>query len=373
MDVSKISAISPKQIDWRKLTAPEIIEYKEQGVEVPTQYLQWAQDFMNDVNSSGQDDDTTYEVAHSQSATGAQEAEADTSTEEVAEGETETSGEVAEEPKTAAQSKRENMQEAGVSLAGQAQSFIGDSRDARSAAFASAVLMASTADKSSDEIQALEFHMKVLLSKAEETQKELKNEVDSVNDGDNKAGAIGKINKLNDQLQKMGLQGQNVVAGVEGNLQSYESIINSQSEVILNAKDFGTETTDIGSDLLASIRGSILFNIRDFVIGHRAERTGEKAVKASEISQEVQTNTLSVNSENIATANNYKNEIQDKTGVAGVSPQNEDNQEGSATGDSAQAKTNSATETDKASSASLDQILQAKIRKGENVGNDQLA
>ena len=65
MDVSRIEAISPKQIDWRKLTAPEIIEYKEQGVEVPSQYLQWAQSFLNDVNAADTDE-TTYETANSQ-------------------------------------------------------------------------------------------------------------------------------------------------------------------------------------------------------------------------------------------------------------------------------------------------------------------
>ena len=29
MDVSRIEAISPKQIDWRKLTAKEIIKYEK--------------------------------------------------------------------------------------------------------------------------------------------------------------------------------------------------------------------------------------------------------------------------------------------------------------------------------------------------------
>ena len=47
MDVSRIEAISPRQIDWRRLTANQIIKYQEQGVDVPSQYIQWAQNFDN--------------------------------------------------------------------------------------------------------------------------------------------------------------------------------------------------------------------------------------------------------------------------------------------------------------------------------------
>ena len=60
MEVSRIGAISPQQIDWRRLTAKEIIKYEQQGIEVPTQYLQWAQEFRASLDSN---DETTYEMA----------------------------------------------------------------------------------------------------------------------------------------------------------------------------------------------------------------------------------------------------------------------------------------------------------------------
>ena len=85
MDVSRIEAISPKQIDWRKLTAPEIIEYKEQGVDVPSQYLQWAQGFLADVDAADTDE-TTYESANSQTTTSTAESAATTTTAEGDEG-----------------------------------------------------------------------------------------------------------------------------------------------------------------------------------------------------------------------------------------------------------------------------------------------
>ncbi|MBO5384801.1 hypothetical protein J6A64_00660 [bacterium] len=360
MDVSRIEAISPKQIDWRKLTAPEIIEYKEQGIDVPSQYLQWAQSFLADVNAADTDE-TTYEAANSQTTTPAAESAATTT---VAEGEE--GVEVQEEPKTEAQAKREDMEQGGASLSEIAKTFIGASVSARGETLESAALMSATARQSDNEIQSLDNHMKELLAKAEQIQSELKNEVDSVNDGENDPSAIAKINRLNAQLQRMGTEGQANVAGVEGDLNVYESTISSQSSIILNAQDFGTETIGVGQDLLASIRGHFLFNLRDFVLGHRAERTGERAVDVSEIATEVQNDASNRNSDNLSKAQDYKTQIEAKTGVAGidVNKENEENKNDPA---------NPENQTKDAASADLDQILKAKIRKGENVGNDQLS
>ena len=64
MDVSRIEAVSPKQIDWRKLTAKEIIKYDSQGIDVPAEYLQWAKQFRSDITANDKDE-TTYEMATS--------------------------------------------------------------------------------------------------------------------------------------------------------------------------------------------------------------------------------------------------------------------------------------------------------------------
>ena len=86
MEISAISAVSPRQIDWRKLTAKEIIKYEQQGVEVPNEYLQWAKQFQADLNSA-QNDDTTYEMAAGASANLNAAASTDAATEEGSEGE----------------------------------------------------------------------------------------------------------------------------------------------------------------------------------------------------------------------------------------------------------------------------------------------
>ncbi len=360
MDVSRIEAISPKQIDWRKLTAPEIIEYKEQGIDVPSQYLQWAQGFLADVKSADTDD-TTYEAANSQVQAPAAESAATSSTEEDAE--------VVEDPKSPAQAKREEMEQGGATLTEVAKTFIGDSKVARAETIEAAVLMATTERQSNNEIQALDNHMKEILSKAEQIQAELRKEVDSVNDGDNDPSAIGKINKLNSQLQRMGVEGQSAVSGVEGDLNVYESTINSQSSIIVNAQDFGAETISVGQDLLASVRGHLFRNFREFILGHRAENTGERTVEMAEKTTEVQTEASNTNSDNLAKAQSYKSQIQDVTGVAGLEA-NKDNAENE---DNKNDPANQQQQTKDMASADLEQILKAKIRKGENVGNDQLA
>ena len=62
MDVSRIEAVPIRQIEWRKLTANQIIKYENLGLDIPSQYLQWAKEFLNDVNSA-QKDEITYEMA----------------------------------------------------------------------------------------------------------------------------------------------------------------------------------------------------------------------------------------------------------------------------------------------------------------------
>ena len=373
MDVSRIEAISPKQIDWRKLTAPEIIEYKEQGVEVPSQYLQWAQSFLNDVNAADTDE-TTYESANTQTTTPtAESAPITNESSDVADSTAEEGAEIEEEPKTPAEAKREEMEAGGASLVDIAKVFIKDSSDSRGDTVRSSFVMAVTANQSENEIQALDNHMKALLNKADAIQKELKNEVDSVNNGDNDPTAIGKINKLNAQLQRMGLQAQSNLVGVEGALNTDESIVNSQSPIIINAEDFGSETLGVGNELLASIRGNGLIDIRELVYGLMARRVGGRTVDTSEKATNIQTESLSTISDGKSAVQDYKSQVQDKTGVAAFNlKENKDDEQAEDDKSSNDPAKNPTAETDKMASANLDQILKAKMRKGENVGNDQL-
>ena len=371
MDVSRIEAISPKQIDWRKLTAPEIIEYKEQGIDVPSQYLQWAQSFLADVKSADTDD-TTYEAANTKTTTPSADSAGTTSTSADVTAEGDENTKIQEEPKSPAEAKREDMEANGASLVDIAKVFIHDSKDSRNDALRSAITMAITGHQSENEIQALDNHMRALLKHAEAVQKELKNEVASINDGDNDPSALGKINKLNAQLQRMGMQAQANLAGVEGNLNSKESYINSQSSIILNAEDFGTETIGVGNDLLASIRGNGALDIKELLYGLMSKRFGAHAVIASKQASNVQNSASETISEGQSNVQNLKAEVQNKTGVEGIQVDNDAAKQISEEGKTSNDPANKENQTKDMASADLERILKAKIRKGENVGNDQL-
>lgn len=367
MDVSRIEAISPKQIDWRKLTAKEIIKYESTGIEVPPEYLQWARAFHADLEANDTDE-VTYEKDTSQQL------QTQNPQEIVSIDTSEQDGEVSDdmppEDKTAAQSKREELQNAGVSLRSQARIFTKDSKEATRETFLSAAVISVMEDLSNNEIQALDSHMKEILSKAEADQNELKGEITKINDSKNDPSTFGKINKLQKQLEQYGNEGQAELVAAEGNFEMYGSTISSQAETILNAQDFGTETIGVGNELLTSIKGHSLFKIIDIVVGHRAVKTGKRTVDFSEKVGSLQTQAESTNSDNKSAVSGYKNDVENKTGVAPIelskqadndsSFEQQDEAEKSATG-------NQATETDKAASANLDQVLQAKIRKGEVV------
>lgn len=351
MNVSRVEAISPKQIDWRKLTAKDIIKYEEQGIEVPSQYLQWAKQFRQDIEAND-NDETTYEMATSKTSTQTEPTMVTEGTDDEAE-------------PTAAQAKREALNEQGVSLRKQTLIFTKDSKEASKAVLQSAAIITDTEEESNNEIQSLESYMQVLLSKAEATQNELKNEVAKINDSKNDKNSFGKINKLQKQLERYGKEGQANLAQSEGQFNNFNSIIDSQTGTIFNAQDFGTETIGVGNELIDVAKRYLFLGIIDYIIGKRAVRTGERAVNFSEMTEAIQTEALEKNSENKNNVYKFKDQVEDKTGVAGITLEDTDNK-GEETGNPTD-QNNNQTETDKIASGNLDQILQAKIKKGEEL------
>ncbi len=370
MDVSRIEAISPRQIDWRRLTANQIIKYQEQGVDVPSQYIQWAQNFVNSIYS---DDVTTYEKATSSSSV-----ETSTNTSDVTSENTEETAPVdessdttAEETnKTEAQTKREQLQQDGVSLVDQAISFTSDSNAGRKAVNESASIISDAQDASVNEIQELESYMDVLLAKAEQTQNEFKNEVSKINEDKSDKSTFAKINRLQQELQKMGTQGQSEISATEANLIGFDSLINAQTPTIDSALDFGGETVTVGNELMDVAKRSGLMGIFYYMpIAKTTINAGNSAVDASDNTLNLQNETLDINNANKSTASSFKIQVQSKTGVAAApvlkgeagSDENSNSQKTD--------KTSQNDKTDLANNqtASLDEILKKKIREGQYV------
>lgn len=377
MDVSRIEAISPRQIDWRRLTANQIIKYQEQGVDVPSQYIQWAQNFVNSIYS---DDVTTYEKATSSSSV-----ETSTNTSDVTSENTEETAPVdeygdtttEETNKTEAQTKREQLQQDGVSLVDQAISFTSDSNAGRKAVNESASIISDAQDASVNEIQELESYMDELLAKAEQTQNEFKNEVSKINEDKSDKSTFAKINRLQQELQKMGTQGQSEISATEANLIGFDSLINAQTPTIDSALDFGGETVTVGNELMDVAKRSGLMGIFYYMpIAKTTINAGNSAVDASDNTLNLQNETLDINNANKSTASSFKIQVQSKTGVAAApvlkdeagSDENSDpnSQEARKTQNNL---TSNSDKTDLANNqtASLDEILKKKIREGQYV------
>lgn len=377
MDVSRIEAISPRQIDWRRLTANQIIKYQEQGVDVPSQYIQWAQNFVNSIYS---DDVTTYEKATSSSSV-----ETSTNTSDVASENTEETAPVDESGdttteetnKTEAQTKREQLQQDGVSLVDQAISFTSDSNAGRKAVNESASIISDAQDASVNEIQELESYMDELLAKAEQTQNEFKNEVSKINEDKSDKSTFAKINRLQQELQKMGTQGQSEISATEANLIGFDSLINAQTPTIASALDFGGETVTVGNELMDVAKRSGLMGIFYYMpIAKTTINAGNSAVDASDNTLNLQNETLDINNANKSTASSFKIQVQSKTGVAAApvlkgeagSDENSDSNSQEA-GKTQNNSTSNSDKTDLANNqtASLDEILKKKIREGQYV------
>lgn len=377
MDVSRIEAISPRQIDWRRLTANQIIKYQEQGVDVPSQYIQWAQNFVNSIYS---DDVTTYEKATSSSSV-----ETSTNTSDVTSENTEETAPVdeygdtttEETNKTEAQTKREQLQQDGVSLVDQAISFTSDSNAGRKAVNESASIISDAQDASVNEIQELESYMDELLAKAEQTQNEFKNEVSKINEDKSDKSTFAKINRLQQELQKMGTQGQSEISATEANLIGFDSLINAQTPTIDSALDFGGETVTVGNELMDVAKISGLMGIFYYMpIAKTTINAGNSAVDASDNTLNLQNETLDINNANKSTASSFKIQVQSKTGVAAApvlkgeagSDENSDPNSQEA-GKTQNNLTSNSDKTDLANNqtASLDEILKKKIREGQYV------
>lgn len=377
MDVSRIEAISPRQIDWRRLTANQIIKYQEQGVDVPSQYIQWAQNFVNSIYS---DDVTTYEKATSSSSV-----ETSTNTSDVTSENTEETAPVDESGdttteetnKTEAQTKREQLQQDGVSLVDQAISFTSDSNAGRKAVNESASIISDAQDASVNEIQELESYMDELLAKAEQTQNEFKNEVSKINEDKSDKSTFAKINRLQQELQKMGTQGQSEISATEANLIGFDSLINAQTPTIDLALDFGGETVTVGNELMDVAKRSGLMGIFYYMpIAKTTINAGNSAVDASDNTLNLQNETLDINNANKSTASSFKIQVQSKTGVAAApvlkgeagSDENSDPNSQEA-GKTQNNLTSNSDKTDLANNqtASLDEILKKKIREGQYV------
>ena len=389
MDVSRIEAFNPNKINWRDMTAKDILEYEKQGIEVPDLYVQWAYEFLNNVTKYD-NDEITYEKAqsisrHSNNNNNVDSKDNNTQTQnekgpdkENPEA-SETTPEIGSAQDgteaiqlTAAQTKRKDFQDKGVSLRDQAVSFTQDSSILEADANAQTQILSQVQNNSDNEISQLEGAMKELLAQAEAKQQELKQNVDKINHSKNDSSTFSKIEQLQKELEQYGMDGLNQIAQTNSFLTGHISEIASGFSVMVNTNDFGVETVDIGNEL-TSETGEAWWLKVDREIGEKAIDGGNSAISQAYEGAGISVSANTTNNANISRANSFKNDIQSITGVKAQNSkqQNDDPKHDPITGKekesekSIKTSSNDGTDTTDKLNISLDELVKRKVRRGE--------
>ena len=410
MDVSRIEAYNPNKINWRNMTAKEILKYEKQGVEVPDVYVQWAHKFLQNIQKYD-NDEVTYENAkaitrhqsneaktNENSRSGAntkvkdldkpKETEDQTSEEDAAlavenanistdSGDSEsisTDNGTEAIQLTAAQTKRKDFQDKGVELREQATSFTQDSQTYGSQASSEISTMDSIESSSNNEIAELEGAMKELIAEADAKQQELRQNVDKINNEKSDGSTFARIEKLQKELEQLGMSGQNEIAQSEGTLRGYSSDINAGQAIMLNAGDFGTETVDVGNELLSTTGGAWWFNI-DRMIGQKAVNAGNSAIRKAQEGENAVISAQDTNNANIGRVSELKTSVTDKTGVDAQNAKSQGNasEQDPITGKEKEADkdiktaSNDGTDTTDKLHISIDELVKRKVRRGEYI------
>lgn len=365
MDVTRIEAVSPKLIDWRKLTAKEIIKYETTGIDVPSEYLQWARNFQLDLELND-NDEITYEKAIATVSNSSVNNSA-TSNGEEGGSELEKTTQTEEEPLTAKQ-KYQQMRDNGDGLYKIGKTFKADSDTKAGNSEDSSATLGIVEETSNSEIEALESYMSDLLSKATDIKSQIATLKNKKLDTD-----FSKINRLQNDLKNLGIVGQGIAAQYDGDMSEFKSIIDSQAAIGPDAKDYGTESVDIAERLKR--QGLTPFTIHHYILGLRLAKSGKNAMNKGDNASQVFQETSNSNSENMSKISGIQSTIANQTGVAAAvgknenSESNKDNNKKQESEKSVQTAQNDGTDTTAKATTNLDEILKAKIRRGENVDN----
>ena len=406
MDVSRIEAFNPNRINWKILTAKEIMKYERQGIEVPNVYLQWAQEFLNSVNA-GDNDNITYEAAHAEkrhnslkenSAQDQDEAinensEDDTKAEYessdsnspavnvipqegASENSSDTESNSEEDGKISADDKYKQMRDDGKSYFKIGMEFRKLSREKAKESNISSGISESVSEVSSEESDTMDSSIQDLIAEVEE----LRSQINSLKNSKD-TGNHSMINRLNAQIKSLGAQGQALLASYSGDFTSYEQLLGEQVGIGADAIDYGDKTSDIAA--------KFKYNPFLYVFGRRVERAGKSAVDSGSAAEAAANDANSVNQKSLSNLQSNVFKIAMETGVV---PQKEDDNEEKTTeistednnsefeksGDSqanesdkaVTTSNNDGTDTTDKADISIDEILKRKIRKGQNVDDN---
>ena len=370
MEVSRIEAAPTKIIDWRRLTAKEIIKYNNDGVEVPPQYLKWAIDFRQDLEKNDKDD-ITYEMAQQEKIDEKNKkikSESDINTanrdqtinDESSAAETTSAIPTEDKEKDpqdmTAKERRQKLKDDGASIFKQGIIFMGESRERTQLAKDGKNEVEKAENQSDNEIAGVEAYMQNLLAEASE----IKSKIDAAK-SNKSSDAQAEIRRLRTQLRALGINAQSMLAGTDADIDNYQAIIEDNFTIGDDAIDYGNETVDIGDEIKR-----IPFY---YPFGKYAERVGNRAVDAGDEVNAAATEADNINKSNKSRVSSLQNEVTIETGVGEASEniQKDKNKEDETANKNDPVNTIEANDADKIASGNLEQVVLAKLRRGQDV------
>lgn len=319
-------------INWNDLTANEVLEYEEEGQDVPDEILAWAQDMAKTDNA----DDVTYEMFETQ--------------------ESESSG-------NAAIDFREEMTGNKMNLKEQGEAFIEESRNKENLTLQSITEMApllSAAQQIGNEAVAIGDETKTQLDAIKAQIDALINEKNDKPRFFQSRSERSEIQGLHAVAQALGANAQNQIGGLDAEIAEVDAIVNEAAFNSQTSIDFGNETTEIGNNLM-DIKKSLISMGQGMLNGSSpyfifgGKRVGREAVEQGARTTAIGEQGLEIAEQNAAVNGIALDSVYQATGGIDDTPSNE-----SSTGD----ESNNSEETNNAENPDTADASNTSRREG---------
>ena len=234
-----------EDIAWERLTASEVLGYASQGQDIPVAIMNWAEEI-----SKLQDapDDVTYESVNGST-------NLDEITSILSNSDNSNTEDAAEKTSlTQAQQYRETLDGEAVSLYNQGKIFSDRSLESVS----EEQTMEDSLDGINTQSEVIVNQVEAKSSETERRTASMKEELDNLlakaqsKDKSLSPGDLNKIATLGNLLNNIGTQSQQEIADLGAELTALEVQIQQFNTIPPTATDFGTETVDIGAELMGS-------------------------------------------------------------------------------------------------------------------------
>lgn len=241
-DVSKPFMMRPQEIvNWGSCTAEEILDYEEQGQEVPEEYLNWAEEMAASMNAQ---DDITYEMAMAEEGGGGNSAE----------------------------DFRAELSESGISLKQQGKIFIEESKTKEETTLQYISQMAplldvaqeveeeagEIADETTTQLEALKTQIQAMADEKNDKPRLFQSRADR-----------GEAAGLEAVAKALGAQAEGQLESLNAELEEVDTIVNRGFASSDLSVDYGAETVKIGAELVGkkNSAGAIIGGTLGFVGG----------------------------------------------------------------------------------------------------------